>query len=354
MAPIYTAAVIGVGMGGKLSLKALAASPDFELVAFAELHQPTRQAILAEYPGVQSFADYGELFRQCPVDVVCIATWPPSHRDIVQAALALPLKGLLVEKPLADNHADGAAILAAIRQRQLPVVIPHGLLVAEHSRQVMELVQHGRIGTLKLIEIQCRGWDIINAGIHWLNFVVALTWNQPVQSVLAACDTSTRTFRDNMQVESEAITYLQLADGVRVVMHTGDTIPISEPDAGVLFRLIGSKGMIEFFGWKSAYRLYDAQHPQGNLVEITPAPQSNHQIYLELLASQITYQQPDYRWPDYSLAALELCEAAYLSHRYRCTISLPLSQFVPPPVNDWQPGQPYSGQGGGRDGRKLT
>jgi len=72
-----------------------------------------------------------------------------------------------------------------------------------------------------------------------------------------------------------------------------------------------------------------------------------------MLAGQIDAGQPDYTIPESSLAALELCEAAYLSSRHRCRIDLPLSSFKPPPPSDWQPGQPYSGTGGGRDGRKL-
>jgi predicted dehydrogenase len=353
MAPVYTAAVVGAGAGGTLSIKALMASPRYQLIAVTDLREEVRRAIEHDYPGMRTFATHQEMLAACPTDVVCVSTWPPSHLAVTRDALALPLKGILVEKPLADKHADGQTLLALIRQAQLPVVVPHGLLVAEHSRQVLELVHHGHIGELKLVEIQCRGWDIINAGIHWLDFVVALTWNAPAVSVLAACDSTTRTYRDGMQVETEAVTYIQLRNGLRVVMQTGDYVEVAEPGAGILFRLVGSQGMIEFFGWKSAYRLYDAKDPQGKLVEVTPNPRSNHQLYLDLLADQIDHNQTFYTWADYSLTALEWCEAAYLSNKHRCAIHLPLAQFSPPPIPDWDPGQPYSGSGGGRDGRKL-
>ena len=51
--------------------------------------------------------------------------------------------------------------------------------------------------------------------------------------------------------------------------------------------------------------------------------------------------------------ALELCEAAYLSNRHGCKAELPLDTFTPPAPVDWEPGKPYAGEGGGRDGRKL-
>ena len=74
-----------------------------------------------------------------------------------------------------------------------------------------------------MVEIQCSGWDIINAGIHWLDFFVTLdACPEPVSYVMAACDASTRTYRDGMQVETLAVTYAQTESGVRAVMQTGD------------------------------------------------------------------------------------------------------------------------------------
>jgi hypothetical protein len=51
--------------------------------------------------------------------------------------------------------------------------------------------------------------------------------------------------------------------------------------------------------------------------------------------------------------ALEIVEGAYLSSRHRCKVSFPLDNYAPPDETDWAPGIPYSGSGGGRDGRKL-
>ena len=78
----------------------------------------------------------------------------------------------------------------------------------------------------------------------------------------------------------------------------------------------------------------------------------NCQVTQEELAHQIDEGQADYRLPETSLAALELCEAAYLSSAHRCKVTLPLSEFEIPAEPHWSPGQPYEGHGG-RDGRKL-
>ncbi|HXF63934.1 MAG TPA: Gfo/Idh/MocA family oxidoreductase [Caldilineaceae bacterium] len=354
MARVYRGAVVGAGSGGKLSLKALAQSPRYELVAVADLQAAALASASALYPGIQTFADHRQMLAECALDVVCVSTWPPSHLAITRDALAAGLKGILVEKPLGDTWAHGRQVIEAVRAARLPMVVPHGLLVADHGRAILEQVAQGAIGALKLVEIECAGWDIINAGIHWLNFVVSLLPQDPFRSVLAVCDGSTRTYRDGMQVETEAVTYAYTAAGVRVVMHTGDLIPVAQPGEGTLFRLAGSHGLLEFFGWKPRYRLVNPEHPQGVEVEVAAGPKSNHERYLDLLADQMDAGRADYTLAERSLAALELCEAAYLASHHRCAVTLPLQSFVPPPVSDWQPGAPYSGTGGGRDGRRLA
>jgi len=175
----YTAAAIGAGSGGKLSMAGLAASERYHLVAAADPAPEARAAAEATHPDRRTFSSHRDLFRACPTDVICVFSWPPSHLEVARAGLDLPLTGILVEKPLAPTAADGAALLDAIRLRGLPAAVPHGLLVAAHARQIIERVQGGDIGELKLVEIECAGWDILNAGIHWMNFCVVLLAADP-------------------------------------------------------------------------------------------------------------------------------------------------------------------------------
>jgi predicted dehydrogenase len=350
----YTAAVVGAGTGGRLSLDALAASDRYDLLAVADIHPQARQSAAERYPGARVYADHTEMLARCPTDIVCVSTWPPSHLEVVLDALKLDgLRGLLCEKPLGDTAAAGADILNAIRHRGLPVVVPHGLLRARHAQEILARVRAGDIGDLDLVEIECGRWDIINAGIHWLNYFVHLTAGDPMAWVMALAECSTRTYRDSMQVETTAITYAQTRGGVRAVMHTGDEVLTRRPGKETLFRLVGSGGVIEFWAWESAYRLMNASHPEGRLFEVERHPHSAHRRYLDELAGQIDTGQTDYSLAASSLVALELCEGAYLSSAHRCKVTLPLADFCPPPEPDWHPGQPYAGTGGGRDGRTL-
>jgi hypothetical protein len=124
------------------------------------------------------------------------------------------------------------------------------------------------------------------------------------------------------------------------------------PGKGVVYRLIGSAGMIEFYMWENAYRLRNAAHPAGDLIVPTPLPIPPHQYLLEQLARMMTTGTPDYAIAEASFTALEICEATYLSHRHRCQVLFPVVEFVPAEIPDWDPGTPYNGVGGGRNGRQ--
>ncbi len=347
----YTASVVGAGKGGKLSIRALVASQRFQLQAVADISSAACEAIQAEWPDVRTFSSHQQMFAECPTDVVCVSTYASTHNPIaLEAVETLAMKGILVEKPLAETAAGGREIIETLREKNIPLAVPHGLLVADHSTEILRRVRDGQIGQLKLVETQSPRWDIINAGIHWINFFIALTGNEPIESVLAAADTSTRTYRDGMQVETEAVTYITTQSGVRFVMQTGDDITTNRQDTKFLFRLVGTAGVIEFWAWKPAYILMNAEYPQGKLFEITPGPAAPHQRHLDNLARQMDSGEPDYTVAESSQSALEICEAAFLSSRNSCRVKFPLDQFKPPEPTDWQLGQPYDGTGGGRDG----
>jgi predicted dehydrogenase len=201
-----TVSVVGGGTGGRLSLEAVAASEFYKPVALADLRPEIGAELGRKYLELRTFTDFSEMFRICPTDVVCVSTYPPSHEVVTLEALQMPLQAILVEKPLGHSVASGRRILEAVKQKNIPMATPHGLMVKRCPLEIIERTQNGEIGELKLIEIQSPEWDIINAGIHWLNFALNLNGRSPVESVMTACDKTTRTFRDGMQVETMAVT----------------------------------------------------------------------------------------------------------------------------------------------------
>ena len=108
---VYSASVIGGGMGGKLSMNAIVASPRLRLAAVADLRADVRKQLHELNPNIKLYASHRELLADCPTEVVCVSTFPPSHREVVLDALELNLAGILCEKPLGDTTAAGRDIL---------------------------------------------------------------------------------------------------------------------------------------------------------------------------------------------------------------------------------------------------
>jgi predicted dehydrogenase len=335
-----------------LSMNALEKSGMYELAAMADLREEVREKCKARFPNISTYSSHREMLEDGELDIVCVSTYPPSHEEVTMDALKLPLKGILVEKPLGHTAASGRRILEAIKAKGIPVVVPHGLLAKKTPQTVIELVRQGAIGKLKSVDIQNDKWDIINAGIHWLQFCVQLTDCEPIDYVMAICEGSTRTFRDGMQVETTAVTYVQTVSGIRFIMNTGDDVLVNVPGKSCLFRVIGDAGMIEFYGWENGCRIVNCEHPLGEWIVPQELPVTGHQFYLEQLARMAESGQFDSRIADSSLMALELCEGAYLSSRHQCKVKFPFNAEAISSIQ-WEMGVPYSGTGGGRDGRKL-
>lgn len=270
-------------------MRALVASARFELVAASDTSPKALAEAENEYAGINCFFTYEAMLRVRPTDLVCISTYVPSHTAILRAALeAGRLRGLLLEKPVADTTSRAQEALRLIESAGIPTVVPHGLLVAAHSKEVLRRVGGGDIGRLELAGIRCDKWDIIYAGIHWFNFFVTLTG-----------------------------------------------------------------GTLEFYGWDSEYRIANRESPDGLHVAVPRYERTNHQIHLENLAGMMDSGSADCSVLRSGVNAVEICEAAYLSNRERCNVTLPLDRFRPKRFGGWDPGIPYDGKGGGRDGRSL-
>ncbi len=264
----------------------------------------------------------------------------------------IPVKGLLVEKPLADSTAGAKEIVDLARSGAIPLVVPHGLMARDAPLEVVDKVRTGAIGAMRVVEMECTGWDILNAGIHWIQYFIALAQPAVPTRALCACDSATRTYRDGFQVETEAVTLVTCSNGTRLTLHTGDFVPMARDDVACLMRIVGDDGFIEYGAWRDDYRLVSARAGE-RTIAVEPSEVSGHRRHLDHLADLVATATVDYDVPVSSLRALEVVEAAYLSNRTGAAIDLPLPTSPPRRPADWDPGMPYGGVGGGRDGRRL-
>ncbi len=316
-ANVFRAAVVGCGRGGKLSLDGLRDSDHFEIVAASDVSLPARQETARQFSELQVFADYRDMLAECPADVVCIASPAPTHAPIARTVLQHDVRGVLLEKPLACTAADAEHLLQEFKDRQVPVEVPHGMLVLPAPIAIKRRIRRGDIGAVESVEI-FNAVDLLNGGIHWLVFLLDLFGDDLPAEVSSDFNVVDRVVNDRMQVESLGKTRFALTSGVQVTLHSGvrvkpgsDVLP-GEEQIGALFRIRGSGGDMEFSAWAGSYWIATAANRDGELIHCAAeGDPSYHRIFLERLARQMSTSSTDYGVAQLSIASLRIIERAY-------------------------------------------
>lgn len=163
----YRVAIIGTGRVGALwetdpptgqsHAGAFALQPDCELVAGAN-RRPDRLAEFGRRFGVRAlYRDYAELLRAERPDIVCIATHPGSHAEIVEAAVQHGARAIFCEKPMALDLADCDRIIAACAAGGVLLSVNHSRRWYPIFRHARDLLRQGAIGELISITGYCQG-----------------------------------------------------------------------------------------------------------------------------------------------------------------------------------------------------
>jgi predicted dehydrogenase len=142
------AGVVGAGAFGRHHARKYAEDARVTFVGGYDPHDERAQ-MLADAHGAQAFATLDDLLDA--VDVVTIASPPSQHAGGASAALKAG-KHVLVEKPLATDAAEGAALVEFARTRKLTLACGHqerlvfeamGLLGAPERPTRIESVREG-------------------------------------------------------------------------------------------------------------------------------------------------------------------------------------------------------------------
>lgn len=150
MTPIGIA-VVGAGYWGPNLIRNAQATPGFRVEYLCDLDESRVRRVLGGYSTVRASTALEEVLADPAVQAVAVATPAGSHLDVVLAALEAG-KHVLVEKPLAATHADGAKLVAAADERGLVLMLDHTYCYTPAVRRLRELVRGGEIGALQYVD----------------------------------------------------------------------------------------------------------------------------------------------------------------------------------------------------------
>lgn len=188
-------AFLGCGWATRLHSRTLRGFPD--VTRFYASRDAARGAeFCSRFEGAGSFDSYDAAMRDPRVDVVLVATPPPSHLDLTLRALAAG-KHVIVEKPAFLHAADVSQVEKASASNRCRVFVAENYFYKPLLGALREIVASGELGEIRFLWINAlkyqaaTGWrgdaaatgggTLFESGVHWISFLANL--GLPLQSV---------------------------------------------------------------------------------------------------------------------------------------------------------------------------
>ena len=200
---------------------AFEALPNTELVAGCNRGAEKLHAF-GERWGVDAlYHDYREMLAREDLDIVCVATHPPLHPEMVIASVEAGAKGIFCEKPMALSIGECDAMIDACEQSGTPMLINCSRRWSGEYQAAKDLIDSGELGSLLHVVAHCEGckpspeWvadtegPLLHDAVH--TFDTLRIFAGDVESVLG---TARRRTRHEFRVEDTSYSLLQFQNGV--------------------------------------------------------------------------------------------------------------------------------------------
>ena len=218
------------------------------LTAFAEVNIK-RLRWAGENYGIRSlFKDHKELFREVKPEIIGVATRTPDKIEIMQDACNSGIKGIYVEKPIANNLFDAKHILNLAKTTN--TIVSYGVNRRYHSvyRQARELIRLGEIGNILEVIIEFGESPLMWTHPHSVDLMIFLTEQSPIEVQAELLD-STVLKKSNKKIDSDpVISYAKF-------WFDGGAVGLILRGAGFGVRVNGTKGSLEIFSDGAAIQI---------------------------------------------------------------------------------------------------
>ncbi len=250
--------VIGTGIvGGAWHAHVYHHLPQAELVAVCDLNEQRAGEIAERYDVSQVYTDYRDLLARDDIAAVSIATPDFAHREIAVAA-AKAGKHILVEKPLATTVEDAEAILQAVEEAGVTLMVDFhnrvnpALVTAKQSVAAGELGElqyiYARLSNTTFVPTQMLPWASQSSALwflasHTLDMSCWLLDDQPKRvyavsrsGVLQSLGVDTQDFH---------VAIVEFERGAVVTLENCWILPETEPNVfNLKLQILGSDGVM--------------------------------------------------------------------------------------------------------------
>ncbi|MCX7678068.1 MAG: Gfo/Idh/MocA family oxidoreductase [Spirochaetes bacterium] len=125
---------------------AIARHPECELVGGCDINPAKREAFRTAWGCSKLYSDYGQMLKECEIDILHIATPPETHFDILKAALKHNVPVIVCEKPLAADLSDAQKMAKMAKLSNSKILVNHERRYALNYAHVKRIIQSQRYG----------------------------------------------------------------------------------------------------------------------------------------------------------------------------------------------------------------
>lgn len=212
-----------------------------ELVACADIETENAAAFARSFdiPEASVYEEYEQMLSAETPDIVSVCTPPKTHADIVvDCAESGAPEAVHCEKPMAGTWQECRDMVAACDSHGVQLTFNHQRRFAAPYTRAKSLLDDGRIGSLRRIEIG--GQDLYDYGTHLFDMCGYVTDQTPVEWVLGQVDCQDPGRKYGLSQETQALAQWRYESGVDGLASTGDDGMVR-----CQLRLVGDEGAIE-------------------------------------------------------------------------------------------------------------
>ncbi len=254
-------AVIGCGTVGRIRAALAREYSGIDWLGLCDIHEPTAKQLAVDTDADFVTTDIAELLAQPQVTAVIVATDEREHVDPIMQSVAYGFP-LFIEKPLATDPVESAAVLAAIEEKAIDAVVGYTQRFRRRFLTVKQRLRDGQIGdvtsvvtralmnrmvveaTLSKADDRTNLTPMVVSGTHALDMSMWLmegkspveVYARSIDKVLGEWDTFDATFG-----------LFTMDDGTLFSMNISWALPVVWPGAvyGLEIGIVGTQGVID-------------------------------------------------------------------------------------------------------------
>lgn len=243
---------------------AIQAMEEAAFVGVSDVMADKVETIRKRYGVERGYTDYREMIEKEQPDVVCIATRPASHRELVVCAAERGVKGIYCEKPLCCSMEEADAMVEACDRYGVKFNYGTQRRYMDPYLRVRELFRAGEVGNVSAVVAACGVGSALWSHTHAADMVLFLADDAEIDYVQGAANVDPADFADNRVDGDPGIPmgYVRFKNGIHAYLTAG---------TGYEFEVSGSKGKLRTLnnGLAAQWRKVGAW----NILEEVPFPE---------------------------------------------------------------------------------